>query len=463
MKIPRFILAGTHGGVGKTTVTVALLAFFKSRGYDVRPYKAGPDFIDPSYHNFITNKPSRNLDSFMMSKETILKNFIVSSKGGDIAVIEGVMGLYDSISGKEAIGSTADIAKITKSPVILILDATKITRSIAAIIMGFQKFDPEIKIAGVIVNKVRTERQSSKIKEAIEYYTKVPVIGIIPKNEKMTLTQRYLGLVPVAEALTNDLHKISNFVCSYLDLNKLLDVAKSAEELPEVPTSVLENTFSYGKLKIGVIYDRAFNFYYPENLELLQKSAQLQILDSTKVRKLPNDLSGLCIGGGFPEFFVKELEANVSLRNSIYDAANNGMPIYAECGGLMFLGNSIVNLNNEEFKMVGFFDYKTIMHSRPQALGYVEAVVEKKNLISKPGDIIKAHEFHYSKIIGNWNKFTFAYKLRRGKGINGKDGIIEKNVLASYLHVHASSCPDMIKNFMNAVNLFSQEKFKKEK
>lgn len=450
MNIPRFILAGTGSDVGKTTVTIALLAYFKAKGYNVKPYKAGPDFIDPSYHTFITNNPSRNLDSFMMSKETILKNFINSSKGGDIAVIEGVMGLYDSISGIETIGSTAEIARITKSPVILILDATKIARSAAAIVTGFQKFDPEIYIAGVIVNKISTERHGSKIKEAIEHYTKIPVIGIIPENKEIALTQRYLGLVPVAEALTNNLYKISDFVCGHLNIDELLTIAKGAEELPNISILNSEYTFSDSKLKIGVVYDKAFNFYYPENLELLeQHGAKIEILNSIHTKKLPTGINGLYIGGGFPELFAKELEANESFRNSIYDFANDGMPIYAECGGLMFLGNSVINLKDEEFKMVDFFDYKTVMNNRLEALGYVEAIVEKDNLISEAGDIIKGHEFHYSKMVGDWAKFTFAYKLKRGEGIvNGKDGIIAKNILASYTHVHASSFPKMIKKFL---------------
>lgn len=439
----RLLLAGSGSAVGKTTISTGIMKALSEK-FNVQPFKVGPDYIDPTYHTLATKNTSRNLDSFFMSKNQIRDAYLKAMKKHDIAIIEGVRGLYEGLDSVNDIGSTASIAKALKTPVILIINTRSLVKSAAAIILGFKALDPEINIAGVILNNVKNKTHFNKTKKSIEHFTDVEVLGYIPRNDNITIHQRHLGLVPAVEK-ENSLNYINiwaKIIKENIDLDRLVEIAKSAEKIKE-KTSPIWTVKNKEKVKIGIAYDEVFNFYYKENIESLEaNNAKIKYFSPLKDEHIP-DVDGIYIGGGYPEIFAKELAKNKSIITDIKKFHNDMRPIFAECGGLMYLTQSI---NNS--KLTNIYPYKSILTDKVQALKYTIAEVQEDNIISKKGDKFNGHEFHYSKVIVPELKNKMAFKILRGEGsYNNQDGFIEKNTLASYVHTHVAAMPDFGSNF----------------
>ena len=467
-KVPRLVIGAPQGRSGKTTFTLGLLRAFARQGMAVQPFKKGPDYIDASWHTAAAGCTCRNLDSFFMKKQEICTSVSQHSLGKAITIIEGAMGLYDGLD-LQGSSSTAEIAKVTRSPVLLVVDMTRITRSIAAIVMGYQHFDPDVQIVGVVLNKVARPRHEKIAREAIEAFCKIPVVGAIPKDVNLTIPDRHLGLVTSGEMHETDrlLDYFADVICDHVDLSKVLTLAQSAPDLPKYEELQGLSFSKYIKNKsltpkIGVIKDASFSFYYPENIEALEElGADVVPINALVDRQLPVDLDGLYIGGGFPEIFAAELEENISLRDEIKRAGEKGLPIYAECGGLMYLGRSIIT-PSQNFEMVGLLPLDTQMESKPQGHGYtiMEANTHQTWFASETE--IKGHEFHNSRIINLAPYVKFGLKVKRGHGIDGEnDGICYKNVFATYNHVHALGCPEWAERMVRLATRYKQAKWAK--
>ena len=439
----RIILAGTGSAVGKTTIATGIMKALSEK-YNVQPFKVGPDYIDPSYHTLATENTSRNLDSFFMKEGQVRDSYLKGMKGKDIAIIEGVRGLYEGIDSINDIGSTASIAKSLKAPVILIINSRSLVKSAAALVLGFKSLDPEINIAGVILNKVKNQAHFEKTKRSIEEITKTEVIGGIVRDNNISIEQRHLGLVPARER-ENSLKFIdlwSEVIKNSIDLDKLVEIAKTAPKINKNITPIW-NVKNRQKVKIAVAYDEVFNFYYKENIESLEaNNAKINYFSPLNDEDLP-DADAIYIGGGDPELFSKELSQNKGMLKQIKDFHLENRPIFAECGGLMYLMNSI-----HEDKQVNIYPYKSILTDRVQALKYTIAEVTQDNIIAKKGEKFNGHEFHYSKVIVDKPKNDFAFKIIRGNGsFRQMDGFMEKNTLASYVHTHVAAMPDFAANF----------------
>lgn len=448
----RIILAGTGSSVGKTTIATGIMKALSEK-FNVQPFKVGPDYIDPSYHTLATDNVSRNLDSFFMNPGQVRDSYLKAIESKDIAIIEGVRGLYEGIDSINDIGSTASIAKSLDAPVILIINSRSLVKSAAALVLGFKQLDPQINIAGVILNKVKNKNHYLKTKKSIEEITNTEVIGGIIRDKSISIEQRHLGLVPAVER-ENSLKYIdvwSNVIKNSIDLDRLVEIAKSS---PKIKSEIVPiwNKINKKKVKIGVAFDEVFNFYYKENIESLEaNNAKIKYFSPLKDENLP-DVDGLYIGGGYPELFSKRLNENKKIRNQIKKFHLENRPIFAECGGLMYLMTSI-----HEDKMVNIYPYKVILTDRVQALKYTIAEVTKDNIISKKGEKFNGHEFHYSKVIVDKSniKQDLAFNILRGKGsYNNQDGFIEKNTLASYVHTHVAAMP----NFGGNLAISSYEK-----
>lgn len=424
--IPAVLIAGTHSGVGKTTVTLGLMAALRRRNLLVQPFKVGPDFIDPSHHTAICGRSSRNLDPFMMGVDGIKRSFYSGIAGADAAVIEGVMGLYDGMDATE-VGSSAQVAKILGVPVLLVINVHGMSRSAGAVELGFSRFDPEVKIAGTILNRVGSERHLSMLRSSL----KLPIIGAIPRKKEIELKSRHLGLEMGFEK-EHDLNALADLVEENADLNRILemtcDPCSDIEKEPEQERVV----------RIGIALDEAFCFYYHENFSELQRRGA-ELVFFSPIRDNMPDVDGIYIGGGYPELHARELEAGLA-REQIKEASEDGMPIYGECGGLIYLCERLIS-EESQARMVGALPASTVMTKKLQALGYVEADVIRSNPVVHLGKSIRGHEFHYSRIECE-SDARFAYKLQRGKGINGGfDGLVEHCTLGGYLHTHFYSYP----------------------
>lgn len=434
----RIILAGTGSAVGKTTISTGIMKALSEK-YNVQPFKVGPDYIDPSYHTLATGNTSRNLDSFFMSQSQIRDSYNKAMENKDLAIIEGVRGLYEGIDSINDIGSTASVAKALDAPVILIINSRSLVKSAAALVLGFKELDKEVNIAGVILNKVKNKNHYLKTKRSIEEITNVEVIGGIERNDKITIDQRHLGLVPAVER-ENSINHINNWsevIKQSIDLDRLVEIMKEA---PKINSNLepIWNKLNKEKVKIGVAYDEVFNFYYKENIESLEANrAKIEYFSPLKDESIP-DVDGIYIGGGYPELFSKELSNNKTMLKDIKDFHLADRPIFAECGGLMYLMNSI-----HDDKMSGIYPYKSILTDRVQALKYTITEVQEDNIISKKGEVINGHEFHYSKVLVDNLQNKLAFKITRGKGsYNNQDGFMSRNTLASYVHTHVAAMPD---------------------
>ncbi|EAD0484926.1 cobyrinate a,c-diamide synthase, partial [Listeria monocytogenes] len=392
----KILIAAASSGTGKTTVTLGIMHALKKRGLRVQPFKVGPDYIDTNYHQAITGVASINLDSFLIDDDAMLAAlFEKHGQSADISVIEGVMGLFDGLGIDRDNSSTSFIAKCTKTPVILVVDGKAISTSAAAIVDGFNRFDPELTIAGVIINRVASENHFSLIKGAIERYTDVPVLGYLPKNAAVALPERHLGLVPKEEMteLETKWELLGDLIAEHVDLDRLLAISKTGAKLTVHPPEIQVPDFS--GMRVAYALDAAFHFYYQDNLDLIRSTgATLIPFSPLEEREVP-DADFIYIGGGFPEVFAEQLAKNKSMRESILAAHEQGKPIYAECGGLMYLGSSL-EMEAESYEMVGVFDGVSKMTTRLRKFGYCIAEPLEDTLLGKKGTAIRGHEFHHS-------------------------------------------------------------------
>ncbi len=441
----RVVLAGTGSAVGKTTISTGIMKALSEEG-KVQPFKVGPDYIDPTYHTMATGNKSRNLDTFFMSLNQVKSSYIRAMKKtkSKMAVIEGVRGLYEGISPIDDMGNTASVSKALDAPVILILNARSLVKSAAAVILGFQTLDPSIKIEGAILNMVKNNKHYIKAKTAIETYTNVKVIGGIPRNNEISVEQRHLGLVPALERenINKSISQWGQMVKENIDIDLLLEIMKNSQKITD-PKEELWQTSNRKKVKIGVAMDEIFTFYYQDNIESLEENnAKIIPFSPWHDEKIP-DVDALYIGGGYPEIFLKELESNISMRYSIKKFHDNEKPIYGECGGLIYLTNTINNA-----KMCNVYNYPSVLTKHVQGLSYVIAETKEDNIISQKGDVFRGHEFHYAKVnVKPENNPKFAFKILRGNGIlNKEDGLISKNTVANFVHTHAVACPTFASN-----------------
>jgi cobyrinic acid a,c-diamide synthase len=445
--VPRLVIGAPQGRAGKTTVTAALIAALRARGLRVQPYKKGPDFIDPSWLGLVAGVPCRNLDGFLMERDTLRQSFLRHAAASDLAVVEGAMGLFDGVD-LAGTGSTAELARVLAAPVVLVVDTSRMTRSVAAVVLGCQRFDPHLGIAGVILNRVARPRHEAMLRAAIREYCGLPVLGAFPKDEELVIPDRHLGLVPAGERdeLLPVLECLRRTAERCLDLEGLLAVARSAPpvEAPALAGGAEGGRGAHERVPvIGVLRDRAFSFYYPENLEALAAGgARLVFVDALADADLP-PVDALYIGGGFPEVFAAELEAGLALRQKIRRAVEEGLPVYAECGGLMYLCRHL-HLNGDRYEMVGALPCDAVMERRPQGHGYTVVEVVGSNPFFPVGRILRAHEFHHSRIVNvEAGRVSFALHVHRGWGADGRrDGLVYKNVLALYSHIHVLGVPE---------------------
>ncbi len=437
----RLLISAAHKSSGKTTLTIGLCAALRARGLSVQPFKKGPDFIDPMWLSAAAGRDCHNLDFYLMGRDEIQDTFVARAQGADIALIEGNKGLYDGLS-LDGSNSNAALANLLQTPVVLVIDARGMTRGIAPLILGYQSFDPDIHIAGVILNQLGGSRHEAKLRAVIEHYTDVQVLGAVHHHDQLTIVERHLGLMPSNEATGAKamIDSIAAMISMHVDLDRLLAVAAQAPRLPTTGADIRPApSFPKPDIRIGIARDAAFAFYYPGDLEALHAAgAELVPFDTLRDSTLPA-VDALFIGGGFPEVHMAQLEANASLRNNIRQSVEAGLPVYAECGGLMYLSRSL-SWKDKRHEMVGVIPGNTVMHDRPKGRGYVLLRETGKGLwplaSGKTPVEVRAHEFHYSSLENMPPDIQYAYDVLRGTGVDGShDGIVYKNMLASYAHM----------------------------
>ena len=431
----RIFISAARKSSGKTSITIGLCAALQARGLAVQPYKKGPDYIDPHWLAKAAGRNCYNLDFYTMDHGEISELFRTRSAGADISIIEGNKGLYDGLD-LEGSNSNAALAKLLDTPVILVLDARGMTRGVAPLILGYQAFDNDINIQGVILNKLGGYRHEDKLRKVIEHYTDVQVIGAVHHNSELDIEERHLGLIPSHEdtSCKKKIDLLRNAIEDQVDLNALLTIAEpqARENLTRSPAT---GSTGQAVITIGIVENAAFGFYYPDDLEAFARAgARLVPVDNIGDHALPQ-LDGLFIGGGFPETHMHALEGNKNFRQHLAEAIDNGLPVYAECGGLMYLARSI-EWNNGKHEMVGAIPADIVMEAKPQGRGYVRLRETDAGIWPSPGsEAIAAHEFHYSRFINIPKDARFAFDVLRGTGIDGKhDGYIRNNMLACYTH-----------------------------
>jgi len=434
---PRIAISGLSGDAGKTVISVGLSRVW-AKQKKVIPFKKGPDYIDMAWLSLAAGHPCYNLDLFFIPREQVYNSFVFNASQGNVAVIEGNRGLYDGLDVEGSV-STAALVKFLQTPLLLIINCTKVTRTAAALVLGCLQMDPAVPIKGVILNQLARARHEQIIKACIDKYCQIPVVGAIPRLKNVTFPGRHLGLVPPQEhpRATEAIETAANIVEKYLDLDKIWEIACSSPSLEMATAGEIFKQRPIQGIKLGVIKDSAFQFYYPENIEALERAgAEVIQFSALQENKLP-DIDALYIGGGFPETHAEVLANNVSLRREIKEAAEGGLPIYAECGGLMFLCEKLA-WQEKTYPMVGIFPATIGVSRRPQGHGYTIAEVKNPNPYFPVGQTLRGHEFHYSYIL-EWRETpNFAFYLKKGYGIDGKhDGLCYKNVLAAYTHLHA--------------------------
>ncbi len=448
-RMPRVFISAAHKSSGKTTLTLGLSAALHERGHAVQSFKKGPDYIDPLWLGMAAQRPCYNLDFHMMQRSEIEQQFARAAANARISLIEGNKGLYDGLD-LDGSNSNAALAKLLGTPVVLVIDARGMTRGVAPLILGYQAFDRDIRIGGVILNNLGGSRHESKLRAVIEHYTDVEVIGAVQHDASMQIAERHLGLVPANEqdAARMRIRHVGERVAAQVDLDRLLTIADSAPDLnialaPEagVPAE---------RVRIGIAHDQVFGFYYNEDIDSLRAAnTDLVEFDTLHTQTLP-DVDGLIIGGGFPEMFMTELEANTSLRTQIRHAIEAGLPTYAECGGLMYLSKSI-NWKGETRQMVGVVPGDTVMHERPVGRGYAQLQPTGDDRWQETAHI-PAHEFHYSSLENLPADSIYAYQVKRGHGIDGQhDGYQQHNLLAGYVHRRGTGAQGWIAPFLNQV------------
>jgi len=453
LNLPRIVIAGVSSGVGKTTITTAFIASLRAQGLRVQPFKVGPDYIDPSHLAFAASRPCYNLDTWMMPPDRMLEVFCTASADTDIAVIEGVMGLYDGHSSTSEVGSTAEVAMLLQAPVVLVIDAGAMARSAAAVVLGFQRLDPKVDIVGVIANRVGGAGHARLLQEAIEEETGLPLIGYFKHDENRLVPERHLGLVPAAERVVSaqQVAALGEQFSQTCDGEKLLAFARNApllEASGKHHFSSMETTS--GPVRIALAQDEAFNFYYPDTLDLL-RLAGVELVPFSPLHEdaLPEEIAGIYIGGGFPEEYAHGLSANERMRADIARLLQDDIPCYAECGGLMYLCQSIRLASGEELPMVGAIARKSVMNSERSGLviGYREATALRDTLLMRKGEVVRGHEFHYSCLDSPVVEEEAAYAFREQEQV---EGFARGNLLASYMHLSFSGFPLAAQRFVSA-------------
>lgn len=438
----QFLISAAHKSSGKTTISIGLCAALKQRGLVVQPFKKGPDYIDPMWLSLASGRPCRNLDFYLMDKVEIQTMYRRCSSDADVSLVEGNKGLYDGLD-LEGSNSNSALAHLLEVPVILVIDARGMTRGIAPLILGYQAFDRDINIAGVILNQLGGARHESKLRAVIEHYTDVPVLGAVHHNKNLQIDERHLGLMPSneTEEATRFITEIRQVINDQVDLDRLLQVGKPSEKFAFDAPEIFVDPGEKQRIRIGVARDKAFGFYYADDLDALASAgAELVSVDTLNDTVLP-EVDGLFIGGGFPELMMENLEANAGLRQQIRTAIDSGMPVYAECGGLMYLSRSLT-WHGKTCEMVGVIPGDVLMHEKPVGRGYVrleESGLSPLHRSSDPEKVeIPAHEFHYSSLENLGDGVEFAYRMVRGHGVDGHhDGIVYKNLFASYCHLRS--------------------------
>ncbi len=449
--MPQVMISAIHKSSGKTTVSLGLCRALAAHGAIVQPFKKGPDYIDPMWLGEAAGRPCHNLDFRTMTPQEITAHFVRHAGTADVALIEANKGLHDGMD-LQGSDSSAALARLLGAPVVLVVDTQGMARGIAPLILGCQAFAPDVRIAGVILNKVASVRHEGKLRAAIEHYTEVPVLGAIGLDSSMLITERHLGLIPACEAPESQqtIARIAATVGSSVDLARLRDIAATAGPLPTAPAATSVPA-SGGDVRIGIALDAAFGFYYPSDLEAFRDAgAELVRIDTLHDRCLPH-VDGLFIGGGFPETHLEALRANAGLRRELRTAIEAGMPVYAECGGLMYLSRSI-SWRQGRFEMVGAIAADAVMSERPAGHGYVRLRETGRGPWPDARPQFDAHEFHYSTLTNVSADLDYAYEVLRGTGIDGRrDGIVYRNVLASYAHLHGCAADPWPGRFVSFV------------
>ena len=446
-------LAALRGGSGKTLISIGIIAAFKEHGTIVAPFKKGPDYIDAGWLALAAGRPCYNLDTFLINKKTTLQTYHYYTLNTDIAILEGNRGLYDGID-TEGKTSTAELAKLLNIPVILCVDCTKSTRTMAAAILGCLNFDPQTMIKGVILNRVAGKRHEKNLRNSIEHYCGIPVLGAMPKLGRQYFPERHMGLVPTPEHdwARESIKNAAKITKKYINLKALSNIAH--QTTPTASPKPFEYKISNSpklRPRIGIFKDAAFQFYYPENIDSLERAgAEIIFISPLRDKYIP-EIDALYIGGGFPETHAEELAQHVEFRNSLHSMAEKGLPIYAECGGLIYLGNELI-LGENSYPMAGILPIVFGFSKKPQGHGYTIAGVKVKNPFFETGTTLRGHEFHYSKVL-KWDgdDADLVFRMEKGTGfLNKMDGVCYKNILASYTHIHALGTPGwaeaMVKN-----------------
>ena len=471
VSLSRIVIAGTHSGVGKSTVTLCLMAAFRARGLTVQGFKVGPDYIDGSYHTAITGRASRNLDSWMLPTEMVRDVFLHASHDADISIVEGVMGFYDGKGALSNQGSTAEISLVLSSPVLLVIDASGMARSAAAMVKGYQTFDKAVNIAGVIANGVGGEGHFNLIKEAVEKECGVPVVGYLSKHSEIEIPERHLGLIPAIERGEHAglFQQLSDIASSTINLDAIYALARTAPEVTsEADFSPLSGLLSSkyedtAKVQIAVAKDAAFNFYYPENFDLLEHyGAELLFFSPLAGELVPREADGLYIGGGFPEEFAALLSLHREAMTELRERIEHGLPTYAECGGYMYLTEQLRDVHGGRHQMVGVIPAQVTMQQRLSGFGYREVTGAAGNWLLPDKQSARGHEFHYSTIEYGLLPQPFAYTTSgyRLPSIQG-EGYLRDNVIAGYTHLHFGSNPQVAERFAERCRLYQTQKLER--
>ncbi len=453
VSIPRIVIAGTGSGSGKTSAAVGIIGALKKRGLSVAAFKVGPDYLDPTYLSRASGRQAHNLDGWMMSETAALSTFATGSEGADIAVIEGVMGLFDGAGPQSEDGSTAQMAKWLKAPVILMVNASGMARTICAIAQGFTSYDPGLRIAAIICNRTGGERHLEYLKETAPC---VPIAGGFPKSDNLAFPERHLGLRTASRNAVPDeiMEGWGALAEKSLDLDMIFEIARSAPQLNIEPVGQV-NTGSHIRPRIGVAFDDAFHFYYEYNLSLLKSyGAELVRFSPVNDAKLP-EVDGLYIGGGYPEVYAEKLSSNKTMLESVRQLSADGAPVYAECGGLMYLSDSIVTTDNKKYTMAGVIPGVCTMSDKLKALGYVEAITVCETILGPPGLSFRGHQFRYSDIETDTVELSYRVTKRRD-GTSFDEGFRIGNTVGSYIHAHWAQCPSIAENLVKSCAKFSQ-------
>ncbi len=450
MRIPSLLIAGTHSGVGKTTISTGIMAALTARGMRVQGFKVGPDYIDPSYHTGATGRVSRNLDTWLLGNN-LINSYHKGLAGADIAIIEGVMGLFDGIKGKREGGSSAHVAALLGVPVVLIVDVESMAYSAAAVVHGFASFDSQVKVAGVILNRVGSYGHFAMVRDAVQELG-IPVVGHLGKEDNLVLPERHLGLIPLGEEGTRldyfaDLAKV---IEQGIDLDRLVSLGDSCRSAEATAIDSCNPFPVFPNVKIAVAKDEAFSFYYQDALDLLHNlGAEIIQFSPLHDSALPQSIDGIIIGGGFPESFLPELAENQALKQSLHRANDLGLPIYAECGGLMYLCEQIVGFDQSSYAGVGLVPGICYMTKKLQGMGYRQGVTVEDSILGPQGTSFRGHEFHYSRI--DYRQSSAAYRICTATGEDrGLEGFVSGNLLGSYVHQNFAGNPDTAVNFLDA-------------